>query len=69
MKQYKMIGIAVAAFGLASFAMAEGPALIERGIARLEKPRAVAAPEAKKQESAVETTAVATAQEATSLTQ
>jgi len=69
MKQYKMIGIAIAAFCLASFAMAEGPALIERGLAMVQKSRAAAAPQTQQQPSTIEATAVATAQEATSLAQ
>jgi len=44
MKAIKMVGMAVAAFGLASFAMAAGPLLVERGVAMLEKHRAVAKP-------------------------
>lgn len=81
MKPYKMIGIAIAAFALASLAMVAGPTLIEHGIAMAQGQRTGAAPVAKSsatpapkpasssEKSTIESTAIATAQEATSLPQ
>lgn len=69
MRRFKMIGIAVAAFGLASFAMAAAPRFVEHGIAMLQGQQAAAAPAATGELLALETAAVATAQEATSLPQ
>ena len=80
MKPYKMVGIAVAAFALASIAMAAGPRLIEHGIAMVHAQPLAGAPVAKSAvtpdpapatpaatsaQSTFEKTAVATAQEAT----
>jgi hypothetical protein len=69
MKQAKLIGIAFAAFALASVAMAAAPRLVEQGISRIQKHQSASAPDVTQQQSALETVAVATAQEATSLTQ
>jgi hypothetical protein len=69
MKPYKMVGIALAAFALASIAMAAGPRLMEHGIAIARAQQAVAAPDAPDQQTVLEMTAVATAQEATTLPQ
>jgi len=69
MKPHKMVGIAVAAFALASIAMAAGPRLVEHGIALVQGKQVAATPAATDQQSALETMAVATAQEATSLQQ
>jgi hypothetical protein len=81
MKPYKMVGIALAAFALASFAMAAAPRLVEHGIAMVHAQRTAAAPSAvpapappakpaaSDQQSAIEKTAIATAQEATTLQQ
>jgi len=81
MKPFKMIGIAIAAFALASLAMVAGPSLVEHGIALAHSQRTGAAPVAKHDSapaakpdatakpSALESTAIATAQEATSLPQ
>jgi len=69
MRPYKMIGIAAAAFVLASLAMAAAPRLVEHGIAMLQGQQAAVAPPATDELLALETAAVATAQEATSLPQ
>jgi len=69
MKPYKLIGIAVAAFALASIAMAGAPRLVEHGLAMVQSQRTAVAPEATGELLALETAAVATAQEATSLPQ
>ncbi|HKM90205.1 MAG TPA: hypothetical protein VJX29_06290 [Candidatus Acidoferrales bacterium] len=69
MKRFKMIGIAVAAFALASLAMAAAPRLVERGLAMVQGQQAAVAPAATGELSALETAAVASAQEATSLPQ
>ena len=69
MKPYKLIGIAVAAFGLASLAMATAPRLVEHGFAMLQGQQAAVAPAATGELLALETAAVATAQEATPLPQ
>jgi hypothetical protein len=73
MKSYKMIGIAVAAFALASLVMAAGPRLVEQGIAivigKQDSAKPAAKPAASNEQSTLELMAVATAQEATSLQQ
>jgi hypothetical protein len=69
MKPSKMIAIAVAAFGLASLAMAAGPRLVERGISMVHEQQAAVTPDATDQQSTLVAVAVATAQEATSLQQ
>jgi hypothetical protein len=77
MKTYKMVGVAVAAFALASIAMAAAPRLVGHGIAVVQAKRAAAKspvapaadPAATDQQSALQKSAVAAAQEATSLPQ